>query len=167
MSNNVISYLEFRRAAIRNISVCEILLNNYPTEKSGNQKQLLYKTFYLAGYVVEFLYKYSLFSHLNLANTECVYKYRNAEFQKKWKVHNFDQLYSLCEDEGLIFSADIPYLGHKLSDKNLTLLMDAWDVQIRYSMNLSRKKISLSYEDLSKFIKMIKIINTKVNAQYP
>lgn len=166
MSSKTISYLEFRKAAIRNITVCEILLKTYNSEKPINQRQILYKTYYLGGYVIEFLYKFSLFSHLNIGQFDDVYKFKNQEFQSKWKVHNYDQLNFLCEKEGLKFSSDIPYLGNNLPNKKVTELFDAWDVQIRYSLNLGKKNVELTYDDLNTFIETIKEINKKINSIY-
>lgn len=166
MSNKTLSYLEFRKAALRNISVCEILLKTYDKEKQINKKQILIKTFYLGGYVIEFLYKFALFSHLNLTNTDDVYNFRDQEFQKQWRVHNFVQLNILCLNEGLIFSSDIPFLGNNSLNKNVNNLFNAWDVQIRYSLNLSKTKIELDYNDLSKYIETIKDISTKINSIY-
>ncbi len=166
MQNKCISYLEFRKAAIRNISICDILLKKYDSEKSVVQKQILYKTFYLGGYVVEFLYKFSLFSHLNLSSSDDVYSYRNEDFQKKWKVHNFNQLSMLCESEGLKFSTDIPYFGNNQVNPNVKKIFEAWDVQIRYSLNLSKKSIDLEYNDLTQFLITIKDIEKKINRLY-
>lgn len=167
MSNKVLSYLEFRKAAYRNISVCEILLKTYDSENNNVvKKQILFKTFYLGGYVIEFLYKFSLFSHLNISVNDDVYKFRDNEFQKKWKVHNFDHLNDLCENEGLKFSTDIPYFGNNILNKNVAKLIDAWDVQIRYSLVLSKKSIILEYEDLQLYLKTIKDINKKINLLY-
>lgn len=166
MSSRPLSYIEFRKAAIRNINVCEILLKSYSIEKPVVQKQILFKTYYLGGYVLEFLYKFSLFSHLSLDYNDDVYHYRNQEFQKKWKVHNFDQLNILCQDEGLKFSTDIPYFGTSSLDKNVNKLFDAWDVQIRYSLSLSKKGIDLEYNDLVKYIEIIKEINYKINSKF-
>ena len=166
MESKVISYLEFRRAAYRNLAVCEILLKKYDSETPVMRKHILYKTYYLGGYVVEFLYKFSLFSHLNLNHTQDVYKCKNLDFQKRWRVHDYAKLNVLCEDEGLIFSSDIPFLGNKTLNKNIEKLFDAWDVQIRYSINLSRKKVDLQYSVIVKYIETIKDINNKINSIY-
>ncbi|MET3025685.1 hypothetical protein ABXT06_03310 [Flavobacterium sp. UW10123] len=169
MSDKTLSYTEFRKAAIRNINVCEILLKTYETEKLVNQKQILYKTFYLGGYVIEFLYKFSLFSHLSLDSNENVYNYGDLDFQKKWKVHNFDQLNILCQNEGLTFSTDIPYFGTTSLDKKVIKLFDSWDVQIRYSLNLSKKgikQIDLEYNEITKYIETIKDINKKITSRF-
>ena len=49
MSNKPISYLEFRKAAIRNIAACDILLKNYQELKPATQKHILHKIYYLGG----------------------------------------------------------------------------------------------------------------------
>ncbi len=167
MSNKILSYLEFRKAAYRNLSVCEILLKMYDVENNKIVKNhILFKTFYLGGYVIEFLYKFSLFSHLNVSITQDVYDYRTSDFQKKWKVHNFDHLSNLCQDEGIRFSTDIPYFGNNIQNKNVAKLIEAWDVQIRYSLVLSRKDVILNYVDLKHYVEIIKDINKKINTQY-
>lgn len=166
MSNKPISYLEFRKAAIRNIAACDILLKNYHELKPATQKHILHKIYYLGGYVVEFLYKFSLFSHLNLSHTEDVYKFKDTDFQKKWKVHDYRQLNNLCEKEGLKFSTDIPFFGNNTLNKNIATLFDGWDVQIRYSQNLCKREIELRHEDLIVFLSVIKDINNKINSTY-
>ena len=70
-----LSYLEFRKSALRNIHVCKVLLEESQKEKVlAKKQQLLHKIFYLGGYVIEFMYKFALFSHLNLDRNACVNK---------------------------------------------------------------------------------------------
>lgn len=162
-----LSYLDFRKAALRNIHACKILLEQSKNENvPAKKQQLLHKVFYLGGYVIEFSYKFALFSHLNLQENDNLNKFKDGVFRKKWQVHDFKALANLCEDEKLKFSQDIPFLGNNILNKNTKELIECWDVQIRYSLGLGKKTISLKEEILGDYIKIVTEINSKINDKY-
>lgn len=167
INDKQLSYLDFRKAALRNIHACKVLLEQSKNENvPARKQQLLHKVFYLGGYIIEFSYKFALFSHLNLQEKDNVNKFKDEVFRKKWQVHDFKALASLCENEKLKFSQDIPFLGNNILNKDIKELIEGWDVQIRYSLGLGKKTISLKEEILKDYIKIIIEINTKINDKY-
>lgn len=164
--SKTLNYCEFRNASYRNLTVCKELLKLLQTCEAKDEKYILHKTYYLSGYIIEFCYKFALFSHLGLSKTENVYKHGDEGFQKKWTEHSFSKLQSICEENNLKFSNDIPFLGAKIQHKNVEKLIKSWDVQIRYSLNIKNNQIELNRHNLIDLIAQLEEIVNKINSKF-
>jgi len=164
--NKYLTYLEFRTGYYRNLTVCKNLLESLNNCQQRDSEYIKHKTYYLAGYIIEFCYKFALFSHLKLKKTENIYSFGNEGFKKKWKEHSFGKLQNICSEEKLLFSQDIPFFGSPIADKDVKKLIENWDVQIRYSLNLTNSKIELEKDTLRKLINELQIIADKITSKY-
>jgi hypothetical protein len=160
-------YIDFRSASYRNILVCKELLNLLLKCESNKKQQIIHKIYYLSGYIIEFCYKFALFHSLKLDKFENIYLYGSDEFKKKWKEHDFQKLKILCNENKVNFSSDIPYFGNSNIDKKSKSLIDSWNVQIRYSLKLSKPQISnITEEDINKFLQIIEEILNKITTKF-
>ncbi|SFI86035.1 hypothetical protein [Myroides guanonis] len=161
-----LKYTDFRTASYRNLYVCNHLLDNFDKCNNSNKQQILHKIYYLSGYIIEFCYKYALFSQLVKYKTDNIYSIKDSGFQKKWKEHNYRKLESLCQENKIIFSKDIPFLGKKITDKNLNDLINNWDVQIRYSLNLTTSTVNLTQIEMKNLVILIEDILKKTTSKF-
>ena len=161
-----LTYVDFRTAAYRNLHVCQELYSRSLTSESRYKKQIFHKVYYLSGYIIEFCFKYSLFSNEKISQNQNLYEYENEDFRRKWKQHDFNKLRQLCEDRNILFSSDIPYFGSKVQDKKIEKLIKAWDVQIRYSLSLSNQHLNLLESEIKNLIDFIEIVLNKITSKY-
>lgn len=160
-------YTDFRTASFRNLIVCKELLSILSTCESKNKQQILHKIYYLSGYIIEFCYKFALFSGLNISKFENISDFGEKEFKEKWKHHSFSKLKNICIESKVIFSADIPYLGNNNIDKKVKYLIESWEVQIRYSLKLSKHPIAnLSQNDIINLVELCEEILNKITTKY-
>lgn len=143
-------YTDFRTAGIRNLTTCKYLLRTLLECDAVSQKHIQHKIYYLSGYIIEFALKFALFSHLGVSRYQNLYEYLDEDFMKKWREHDFQKLKYLCSSQGVNFSSDIPYLGHKI-DQKIENLVKSYDVQVRYSISLAKQRIELDIDILTDF----------------
>ena len=163
------TYMDFLRASYRNLIVCKELLSIMKCCEPHKKSQILHKVYYLSGYIIEFCYKYALFSSLNASKFESIYNFKDEDFKNKWKKdgHNFDKLKNVCSEYKIIFSSDIPYFGNNKLDEGLYNLIISWNVQIRYSLKLSNNPISkLNENDVIRFVHLCEDILKKITEKY-
>jgi|GEM_PF-4586118 len=161
-----LTFPDFRTAGYRNISVCKELLDSLKDCPARNKVHILHKIFYLSGYVVEFSFKYILFSSLRLRESQNLYEYEDLAFRKRWQQHNFDKLRVLLTAKKVIISTDIPFLGNKVDNRKLDELLKAWDVQIRYSLGLSNNPVILTQQLMEELVNLTEQILNKVTTKH-
>lgn len=161
-----LTFPEFRTAGYRNLSVCRELLGSLKYCPERSKTHVLHKIFYLSGYIIEFSFKYVLFSELKLKESENLYTYENEAFRKSWQQHNFDRLRLLLNTKKIIISTDVPFLGIKVENKVLDELIKAWDVQIRYSLSLSQQPVVLTQKLMEELVNLTEQILNKVTTKY-
>lgn len=166
MPKNNLNYVDFRKASFRNLSVCKELLERLENCESKNKNHILHKIYYLSGYIIEFSYKYALFQHLGLSKIDNIYNFGDINFKKKWKEHDFLKLRSLCLENNLNFSTDIPYFGSRIENKEIESLINSWDVQIRYNLSLANKTIILDESQMKNFVFSIEDILNKITTKF-
>ena len=77
------------------------------------------------------------------------------------------KLKNICIESKVIFSADIPYLGNNNIDKKVKYLIESWEVQIRYSIKLSKNPIAnLSQNDIINLVELCEEILNKITTKY-
>ena len=79
-------YTDFRTASFRNLIVCKELLSILSTCESKNKQQILHKIYYLSGYIIEFCYKFALFSGLNISKFENISDFGEKEFKENFSL---------------------------------------------------------------------------------
>ncbi|MET3128851.1 hypothetical protein ABID42_003970 [Arcicella rosea] len=125
------------------------------------KKEILHKVFYLGGYIVEFSYKFAFFEAFKLKQelneSDDINTFLDDSFRKKWRIHNFDNLNTLCSNNGVTFNQDIPYFGNK-QNVIFNKLVKSWDVQIRYSLAMSRQYIDLNEGNIRMFVETLEKI---------
>lgn len=138
--DQILIYTDFRKASYRNLIVCQELLGVLEKCEPSRYSHIVHKIYYLGGYIIEYTYKFALFSHLlpkENAKTN-IYEYRKEDdFDKKWTVHDFNTLRTLCSSCKVKFNTDVPYFGNTKISKDFRMLLTSWNVQIRYSSNLT------------------------------
>lgn len=160
-------YTDFRTASHRNLVVCKELLNILPNCDNPKKQRILHKIYYLSGYIIEFCYKFALFHTLKLGKFEDINDFRDAAFRKKWREHNFQKLRNLCDENKIVFSSDIPYLGNNIKDPKIRTLINCWDVQIRYSINLSKLSVgNLCEKEINDFVFLMEDILSKTTTKF-
>ena len=159
-------YPDFKKASYRNLVVCKELLQILPTTEARKKTHILHKVYYLSGYIIEFCYKYALFSSLNASKYENLDNFKDDNFNKKWKHHDFIKLKNVCNDNKVSFSSDIPYIGNNIINRNVKKLIDSWDVQIRYSINLSKDVINLNQNDVKELVTLCEEILNKITTKF-
>ncbi len=156
-----LNYLDFRTASYRNLNVCKQLLGILENCNELQKKEILHKVFYLGGYIVEFSYKFAFFEAFKLKQelneSDDIYTFLDDSFRKKWKTHNFDALNNLCSSYDIKFNQDIPYFGNK-QNVIFNNLVRSWDVQIRYSLAMSRQSIELNEGNIRMFVETLEKI---------
>lgn len=165
-------YPDFKEASERNLMVCKKLLELLTSVEQFNKKlEILHKVYYLGGYIIEFCYKYALFSHIsiqdtNLNKTTNLNEYKEeVKFPKQWKIHKFDILENICSKHDLQFSSDIPFLG-QTNCKELNKLKMRWNTEIRYSLKLANQEIELNEKNIKLFLDKIEEMFIEVNKKY-
>jgi hypothetical protein len=161
-----LTYTDFRTASYRNLTVCKHLLENFEECQQSKKKQILHKIYYLSGYIIEFCFKYALFSKLVESSSQNIYEVKDPQFQQRWREHNYCKLSDLCSENKVNFSEDIPYMGKKISDKKINSLLLSWDVQIRYSLNLSKSTVDLKEKEIRELVILTEQILNKVNSRF-
>jgi len=161
-----LTFPEFRTAGYRNLSVCRELLGSLNACPKRSKVHVLHKIFYLSGYIIEFSFKYVLFSSLRLKESQNLYDYEDDRFRKSWQQHNFDKLRTLINNKRIIISTDIPFIGIKVENKELDDLIKAWDVQIRYSLGLSNQPVLLTQQLMTELVDLTEQILNKVTTKY-
>ncbi|UPK69433.1 hypothetical protein [Chitinophaga filiformis] len=116
--------------------------------------------------MIEFSFKYILFSSLRVKETQNLYEYDDEIFRKSWQQHNFDRLRLVLDTKRIIISTDVPYIGIKVENKELDDLIKAWDVQIRYSLGLSHQPVVLTEPLMEEFVGLTEQILKRVTSKY-
>ncbi|MDR6158076.1 hypothetical protein QF023_001592 [Chryseobacterium sp. SLBN-27] len=158
-------YTDFRLAGYRNLHTCKELLSILDSCDARKKKQILHNIYYLSGYIIEFCYKFALFSGLKASKFQDLGTFKDESFRKKWRDHSFERLKNICTEYKIVFSADIPYLGNNSIDKNLKELIRNWDVQMRYSIKLTKNTV-LTEEDVINFVVLCEKILTKTDSNF-
>lgn len=160
-------YTDFITASHRNLAVCKELLSILPNCDNPKKQRILHKVYYLSGYIVEFCYKYAFFHSLRVNKYENLNEFRDNEFRKKWREHSFQKLRNLCDENKIVFSSDIPYLGSNIADRKNKMLINSWDVQIRYSIKLSKSLVgNLCESEITNFVFLMEDILNKTITKF-
>jgi len=139
-------YPEFKKASKKHLQACECLINNFHTNCNSNKKSILVTIFYLSGYILETIMKFSIYSAISYKRNEDIKKLNNhgLTYKNDIEVHKLFKLKTLVEEKSIT----------RLSNfKDNQKLFNAWNSEIRYV-----EKINYSEQEIKDFFYFAKNI---------
>jgi hypothetical protein len=137
-------YTEFKKSAKRHLDTCSHLtktLNSVQTHASTTthtrqeyQNNLLLNVYYLSGYVIECILKYTFFQSIHYDQRKDVEELDQHDCDRTFndlKTHRFDELIALVEKYDKHLPSDIPILRQR-STKEVERMFKSWDPAQRY-----------------------------------
>jgi hypothetical protein len=136
-------YPEYRRASKKHLLSCQCIIDNLDY-CSTNEKHLLNTVYYLTGYTLETIFKYTIYAAIGYNKTKDI----KTLDSNGLKYHDDIKIHSLCKlkriIEGRQFSSITTY-------KNNKKLFDKWSSEDRYTGDASFTKTEIiSFFELSK-----------------
>jgi len=142
----VYNYPEFKRASKKHLIACECLIASLENECKQKEKHILTTIYYLTGYVLETILKFSLYASISFDKKEDIKKLdsHGLTFEYDIKIHNLTKLKRAVETK------NITSFPKYKDNKNL---FSSWNSEIRYNekTKFSKKEI-LSFFEFSKDI---------------
>ena len=122
-------YSEFKKASKKHLYACECLVNNYNINCSTHKKYILTTIFYLSGYILETIMKFSIYSAISYKRDEDITRLNTHGLTyEDIKVHKLFKLKTLMEEKGIV----------RLSNfKDNQKLFNAWHSEVRYIENIN------------------------------
>ena len=132
-------YKEYKKASLRHLSTCLNTCSYYDTISDPLEKnRLLIDTYYLAGYIYECIFSYTIFSLIGFDKSKNVYKLKNDNncglfFSKDFQSHKLTWKIDYLTRNGGTGVSQIPILNGSSRNR----LLKKWDVKYRYSIDFS------------------------------
>lgn len=138
------TYPEFKNASKKHLLSCEclvFLLNNSCAKK---EKYILSTIYYLSGYVIETILKYSIYLAISYNRNEDISKLSSngLTYRNNIRIHNLNSLKIELEKR---------HISRLINYSTNRKLFNSWDSEFRYKSSLDyTKKEILSFYEFSK-----------------
>ncbi len=164
-------YTEFKKAAKRHLDTCHHLvhnLNSLPVNfpkithaRHEYQNNLILNVYYLSGYVIECILKYTFFQSIHYDRRKDVENLNQDNCDKVFKdlkTHSFAELVALVERYDKHLPSDIPILKQQ-PKKEIKQMFNAWAPDQRYYSNTS---FGIDKTSLEEYLTVISQIHSKL-----
>lgn len=164
-------YIEFKKAAKRHLDTCNHLIHNFnslPESASkitharlDYQKCIILNAYYLSGYVIECILKYTFFQSIHYDRHKDVENLNQDNCDKVFKdlkTHSFEELVSLVEKYDKHLPSDIPIIKQQ-PKKEIKQMFNAWAPDHRYC---SSTLFSIDKATLEEYLNVISQIHSKL-----
>ena len=137
-------YPEFKKASKKHLQSCECLLNNLNLNCSYNKSYILTTIFYLSGYILETIMKFSIYSSINYKRNKKITELttHGLSYKDNIKIHDLKKLKRTVYEKGI---TRLPNFD------NNQVLFSAWNSEIRYI-----EKINYSEQEIINFFNFAK-----------
>ncbi len=170
-------YTEYKKAAKRHLDTCHHLLNNIDSispefrtprkSREDHQYNLMLGIYYLSGYVVECVLKFTFFQSIHfernrdvksLNKEDCTITFENL----KTNNHRLAPLVDLVGKFDKNLPENIPCITEKLAKGDLRTMFEEWESSFRYTQNF-KTNITLNRTLISEYLLIISSIHSKLS----
>jgi|SRR5690606_4657959 len=145
---------EYKKAAMRHLSTCDILLKSIEATKTEEKQKIIYNIYYLSGYIIETSLNYAFFC---LVNHKGEIETHPSYTSNGIKNHKFDSKIKFIKDNYGDLSG-LPFISTSPQNGNLYKLYRNWSTDLRYYV--STDKIIINEKIIENFIAEIKKFST-------
>lgn len=139
------TYPEFKHASRKHLMSCECLVILLDKSCQNKEKYILSTIYYLSGYIIETILKYSIYSAIDYQRNEDIKKLdsNGLTYKNNIKIHNLNLLKT---------ELDKRHIARLDNFKSNQKLFNAWDSEFRYDSKLNHSK-----EEIISFFEFAKL----------